>query len=87
MKRATEGAERARGRGEGAQRNNGHQRPRKVTSGKLKTLADRHRYLLTSQNENATSGFDSPHLHDVLKTFPQVSDSVTCGVRPVLTRF
>ena len=24
-------------------------------------------------------GFDSPHLHRVLKTFPQVSEGVICG--------
>ena len=31
-------------------------------------------------------GFDSPHLHRVLKTFPQVSEGVTCGRRWQLTR-
>lgn len=54
-RKGREGAARAR--------NSGHQRPRKVASGDSKTKPDQHRYVLTSQNGNAPSGFDSPHLH------------------------
>ena len=46
-----------------------------------------HRLRSEKSHEEAEGrGFDSPHLHDVLKVFPQVTRGVTCEAESQLTR-
>ena len=53
--------------------------------GKVRGSEGPNRYFADDQLKGW--GFDSPHLHDVFETFPQVTGGVTCGDGLGLTRF